>query len=250
MKKIFLACLVCFFILVKVSYSAIIEVGVTEILDGEVTSIIYDNSSNVVKFSTEFYNTGSVGYKARIKIEVFNDSELVFVGWSKEKVLMPGGKEVFDSYWYGDRGKYSMKVKTYFGNEIKDYKKFEVELNRDITPEDVFEIKDFRTYDNFVIFDIKSKVDTKDVVIIPSKYTYGWIFEQEKIDSMPENSSKTVIMKYYPTVWNPDNVNLTIVAERGKYYSEKTFEMKKIEGLKGLFLYLIDKLKILVFRLS
>lgn len=57
-------------------------------------------------------------------------------------------------------------------------------------------------------------------------------------------------MKYYPTVWNPDNVNLTIVAERGKYYSEKTFEMKKIEGLKGLFLYLIDKLKILVFRLS
>jgi len=249
MKKIFLICIICFLILIVVVRSQIIEVSIVEELKGKISSINYDNSSNIVKFSIEFYNTGSVPYKARIKTEIFNDNKLIFNGWSQEKDFLPGDKKIFDIYWYTNYTReYFVKLKAYFGNEIKGYKKFGFLVSDSIVPENVFEIKDLRTYENHIIFDVYSKEDAENIIIMPNNYVYGWIFEQKKIDEISKDDSKLVILNYYPTLWTPSNISLSIVSDSGRYYTEKTVEMKKNEGLTGLIFYIIDSMRIAFFH--
>ncbi len=246
MRKIFL--ILCFLILVGIAQSALIEVGVVEQLKGNISSINYDNSSNLVKFSIEFYNTGSVPYKARIKTEIFNNSNLVFNGWTQEKEFMTGDKKTLDIYWYGNyTGEYSVKLRTYFGNEIKDYRKFKISVNKIAESESIFEIKNFRTYDNYVIFDVKSNETVKNVIIIPDNYVSGWIFEQKRLDNITKDRTKTIVLPYKPSLWIPTNVTLKVISNNGKYYTERTIEMKKNEGLIGLFYNVIDFFRLVFF---
>ena len=247
--KTSLILLVCFLLLIRVVYSSSIDVGVSEVLDGNVISVDYDNSSNVVEISEEFYNTGSVPYKARIKTEIFSNSELIFSGWGQENDFMPGDKKTSYIHWYASSpGEYSAKLKVYFADSIKEYKKFDFSVDSVTDSEDIFNISNFRTYDNYVLFDLKSSKDANNITIIPVKYTAGWIFEQKEIASMAENSSKYVMLNYYPSLWEPSSIELTIVADDGKYYTEKTLEMKKIGGITGLFYYIIDGIRLALFK--
>ena len=240
-----LVAMMCFLIFANIASAAVLEVGVKENLETELISLTFDNSSNEVKFSTEFYNTGSVPYKARIKNEVFNGEELVFSGWSQEEDMMPGDKKTFSMYWYaGSAGDYSSKIKVYFGDEIKEYKKVDVLVMNYVEPEDVFEVSNFRTYDDYALFDVTSRVDAENVVVVPNDYIPGWIFEQAEIGNISQNSSKLAVIKYKPSLWVPSNISLEIMSDNGKYYSEKTAEMKKEEGLAGLFYYVVDSLRI------
>lgn len=247
MKILFLTVILCLLILTKLSLSALIDVDISEDIKSK---IIYENNSvsfDVVNFSTEFYNIGSIPYSARTRIFVYNDSKLIFNGWSQEKDLMPGDKKTFNIYWYANSlGRYESKLRFYFGNEIIENEKKEFQVNETLIPEDVFEIYNFRTYDNYVIFDIKSKKDVKNVIIIPSKYISGWIFEQKTIESIKKDSIKTLKINYYPTLWKPTTLKLSIVAENGKYYSEKDLEMKKEEGIIGMIYSILDSLKVIL----
>ena len=245
MRNLVLIFIVCFFIYVNIALAALIEVDILESLEGDISSLNYDNHSNIVKFTTEFNNKGSVSYKSRIKIDVFDGDSVIFTSWSKENVLMPGDKKVFENYWFGDRGIYDVKIRAYLGNEIKDYKKFEISL-QDVEPEDNFEIKNLRTYDDYVVFDVFSKRGVEDVVVMPFQYRLGWIFEQESIESMRANSTKTVKISYYPGVWMPSDVKILVVSDEGKYFSEESFEMEKITGLEGLFYFWLDSLKLIL----
>lgn len=248
MKRIALVLIICFLFLIKIVYSSLIEVGINETLKGNISSIMYDNNSNIVRFSIEFYNTGSIGYKNRIKIEISDNKDLIFNGWSQEKDMMPGEKKVFDIYWYNNiTGVYSAKLKAYFGNEIVEFNNFEFSINKSLESEDNFEIRNFRTYDNYIIFDLYSKEESKNVTIIPDRYASGWIFEQKEISNISKDSSKLVVISYYPSLWTPSTVDLLIASDKGKYYTEKTIEMKKNGGLTGAFFYVVDKLRIALF---
>jgi hypothetical protein len=244
MKKALIV-MVCFLFLVRAASSAVLEVGVNEKLESNISSLLYDNSSNLVKFSVELYNTGSVPFMARIRNDISNNSDLIFSGWSREEDMMPGDKKTFDVYWYADSaGEYFSKMKVYYGNEIKEYKKFSLYISNYSEPEDAFDIKNFRTYDNYVVFDLESKVDAENIAVIPGLYTLGWIFEQKEIANMSQNSSKTIVLNYYPTIWIPSNITIDIASDNGKYFTEKTLEMDKISGIAGLFYYITDSLKI------
>jgi hypothetical protein len=249
MKRAFLIAAVCFLFLIGVASSAVLEVGVNEKLESNMSSLVYDNSSNLVKFSIELYNTGSVPFTARIKNEISDNNDLIFSGWSQEEGMMPGDKSMFDIYWYANStGEYFSKLKVYFGNDLKEYKKFSLRISNYSEPEDAFDIKNFRTYDNYVVFDLESGVDAENIVVIPEEYTLGWIFEQKEIANMTQNSSKTVVLDYYPSLWIPSNISIGIASDNGKYYTEKTLEMKKIGGITGLFYYITDSLKIAFFK--
>ena len=246
-KKFILLLVLCFFILVEIGFSTMIEVGVSEDIGSKIISETNNATFNVVKFSTEFYNTGSVPYSIRKRIFVYNDSYLLFSGWSQEKSLMSGDKKNFDIYWYASSsGNYKYKLRFYFGNEINESETKEFQVRDALTPEDAFEISSFRTYDDHVVFDLKSKSDAKNIIIIPYKYTPGWIFEQKTIDSMKNNTVKTVSLPYSPTVWEPATLKMMIVSDYGKYYSEKTVEMKKETGIVALFYYIWDNIRLVL----
>lgn len=247
MKKLFLMFVLCLLILSKLSTSTSIEVDVNEDVRSQITHEIQNVSLNVVNFSSEVYNIGSIPYNARTRIFVYNESKLLFNGWSQEKTLMPGDKKTFNIYWYtNSKGKYESKLRIYFGNEIIENEKNDFQVSESLTSEDVFEIENFRTYEDHVIFDIISKKDVKNVIIIPSQYVPGWIFEQKTVENFKKGMIKPVSINYYPTVWKPTSLKLAVVAEDGKYYSEKIVQMKKEEGITNLIYTILDNLKLLV----
>ena len=246
--KTYLFFILCFLILTKIALSSLIEVDISEDVKSDVIHESIITSFNVVNFSTELYNTGSVPYDARARIFVYNESKLIFSGWSQKEDMMPGEKKTFDVYWYTNSpGNYESKLRVYFGNEITESEKRDFQIKDSLEPEDVFIIESFRTYDNHVVFDIVSKKDVENIIIIPSSYISGWIFEQKTIENIKKNIINTVSINYQPTVWKPTSLKLSIVAENGKFYSEKTLEMKKEQGITGLIYNILDNLKLLLF---
>jgi hypothetical protein len=243
MKRLF-SLAVCFILLASIAaYSSSIEVGVREILKGSALSINYDNTSSAVRFSTEFYNTGSVGYKARMRLHVLYNDSVVFEGWSQEEEMSPGEKKDYNIYWDAETpGTYSAEIRAYFGNEMTDYKKFDFSVGSTAAMGDSFAIDQFRTYDDHIVMDVSSKVNGT-LVVLPSDYTNGWIFEQKDF-AIGENATKTISINYIPTLWSPSSVNIIAMSKDGKYCSEKTFEMKREQGLAGLFFSLIDGIKL------
>lgn len=236
--------LVLFFF--SASNSAVIKVGIQKSLDGDIISFSYDSSKDIIKFQFEFYNTGSTPFKARARVDVINNSKTAFTGWSEEKILMPGDRKNFEVYWYtNSTGNFILRLRVYFGNEIME-KFFIVEKNNSLFSEDVFEIKNFRTYDDLIVFDIKASKNVKNVVILPFDYPLGWIFEQKKIDFLNEGEEKTVAIKYYPNVWFEDKVTLIVASDSGKFKTEKNFEMKKESGILWLIHYVADKIKLFI----
>ena len=243
MKTLFLA-VFCMAILAGAAYSSYIEVGINSVMKGNAIAITYDNTTNIAKFSTEFFNSGSVGYSARARVEIYDNSTLLFSGWSQQKELTPGERNTFDIYWYTNETKnYGVIVRMYYGNEITDYDKFNVTIGRSMQRNDSFEIYNFRTYDDHVIFDIRSSQDAKGVVIMPSQYTYGWIFEQKELGDMSKGSTRTVVLKYYPSLWAPSPVSIMVASDGGRLYAEKTLDMKKETGLAGIIMSIIDSIR-------
>jgi len=242
--KLFLLSILIFLILTKIVFSIILEVNIDEEVKGKIIYETQNVSKNVVNFKSEFNNIGSVAYKARARVFVYNDSKLVFSGWSNEEILMPGDKKTFNIYFYSYPGNYESKLRFYFGNEFIEGNKTNFEINETLEPEDIFEIKNFRTYDNYVVFDILSKKSVNNVLIIPYKYPVSWIFEQKKLEKI--DYFKTVSLNYYPSIWKPTSLTIAIVAEDGKYFSEKTIEMKKEEGIFKIFYNILDSLKLIL----
>jgi hypothetical protein len=246
--KTFIFFVLCFLILAKFAFSSIIEVDISEDVKSDVIHESITTSFNVVNFSTELYNTGSVPYDARARVYVYNESRLIFSGWSQKEDMMPGDKKTFDVYWYANSpGNYESKLRVYFGNEIIENEKRDFQIEDSLEPEDIFLIESFRTYDDHVVFDVVSKKDVKNVIILPSDYVSGWIFEQKTIENIKKDVINTVSIKYQPTVWKPTNLKISVMAENGKFYSEKTVEMKKEQGITGLIYNILDNLKLLIF---
>lgn len=246
MKKLFLLFIICFLIFSRLSVSTSIEVDVNEDVKSQIIHETQSVSINVVNFSSEVYNIGSIPYTARARIFVYNGNKSIFSGWSQEKVLMPGDKKTFDVYWYSSSPEnYESKLRIYFGNEIIENEKNNFQVTESLTPEDIFEVENFRTYDNHVVFDTVSKKDVNNVIIIPLQYVPGWIFEQKTIEKVKKNLIKPVLINYYPTVWEPTTLKLAIAAENGKYYSEKIIQMNKKEGITNIIYTILDNLKLL-----
>ncbi|MEM5879634.1 MAG: hypothetical protein QXU74_04055, partial [Candidatus Aenigmatarchaeota archaeon] len=228
----------------SLSRAAIIKVDVSRNLEGKISSFSCDSSKDLIAFHLEFYNTGSIAYRARARVDIINNSKTAFTAWSGEKILMPGDRKNFEVYLYSNlTGNLTLRSRMYFGNEIQE-NFFTIEKKNSLESEDVFEIKNFRTYDDFVVFDIKANKAAKDVVILPHNFPLGWIFEQKEIALLNENEEKTVAIKYFPTVWTEGKVNLIVASDGGKHKTERTFEMKKEIGILWLIYYLTDQFKL------
>jgi hypothetical protein len=234
-------------ILLPAVEAVLIEVEVPGILDGRFNTIKHTNKEGLVKIDAEFYNTGSIPYKVRIRVDVYNQTESIFTGWSKEKILAPGDRKVFTVYYYSNlTGNFTAKVRAYYGNEIKEEV---VSLEKAYaTAKNVFKIENFRAYENFAAFDVLVTEATGNAVVIPSDFPSTWVVEQESLGSMQKGQKKTVFMRYKPDVWVEDSIRITVVSEDGMYIGESMFKLKKASGILELLGYLLDMHRLLVDR--
>lgn len=249
-----LAILFLLIVMTIVVNAQVVEIKVIQVLRGRISSIFYDSTvDTVLKVTTEFYNIGSAGYRTRIRMDVFdesfNESEsdlatdgLLYRGWSKELSMVPGLHENFHIYWYpfNVSGNFTANIRAYYGDEILESDEIQFEVKDVPIPEDVFEIKRFRTYDNYIKFDLKASESANNVIIIPSGYPMGWIVEQTKIESIDRNDVKRVVIPYEPSLWESTEITMNIVTEDGKYFTSKFFALEKETSLLEYIHYITD----------
>jgi hypothetical protein len=244
MRPYVLVLIVCFLIAARLAYSSSIEIDISQNMNVEMTHESVDNSSSLVKFYYQVYNTGSIPYSARIRTYVYNESGLIFDGWSNEKDFMPGDKKTIETYWHANaKGRYNTTLRIYYGNEMTEKKGISFEVVNDTIPDETFDIRNFRTYEDYVVFEIGGKTDHNNVTVIPSKYVPGWVFDQKVVDEVKGGLFRAVKISYHPTVWQPTDLKLTFVTSDGMHYYEKIVQMKKTQGFEGMFYEILDSLK-------
>lgn len=244
MRRLFLA--IPLFLFLSIVTAQVIHVDIVETLNVTISAISYPKITNgAFKITTEIFNTGSVGYRARVRLDVFDQHNLLYRGWSSETSLSPGARTSSNIYWYEPNrtGNFKGRLRIYYANEINETEiNFEV---RDLpTTQDIFEISDFRTYDDYIKFSLKSPQTVKNIIAFVSDYPIGWIFEQTKIEKLEQNDKISVSIPYQPSLWVPSEITLSIVTEDGKYYSSKSFNLAKEEGFLKYINYLVDAIRV------
>jgi hypothetical protein len=243
--KLVLFSLIFILILYK-TYAVSVDVKISKKLNGNITSFNYEFNGNLAIFNIEFYNTGSVPYISMVRIDIFNNSQQIFTAWSNEKKLMAGDKKVFELYWFTNlTGNFSGRIRVYFANEILEkYFTFEKKLNS--LYEKAFSISKLRTYEDFIVFDLKAEKDINKIIIIPEDIPLGWIFQQKKLESIKKGEYKTVAISYKPAVWHEENLTLSVSSLDGNYFAQEKFVLKKKSGILGFIYYLIDTVKLAI----
>ena len=232
------------FIVILMSISIVsaysVKIDISESFEGKPLFFNTNISGNLVKFSTEFYNTGNIAYRARMRLDVFDNNSLIFSGWSPEKPLLIGDRNVFDIFWYSEyAGNFTSIPRFYFGNEIVAYDPINISIEdtSDANNSLILSITDI-SYD-----EIKIHVESgsEEVIIIPYDYPTGWIFEQNT------TKGSEAIIKYDPSLWTPKDVSLYAVSLDGKKYGKNTFKLNvKEESDMGLFSIILFIIRILL----
>jgi hypothetical protein len=242
MKTTFTLIFLLFFI--PIVLAGVVKIGVKMGVKGDISALFHNISNGVLKVNPEFYNTGSVAYKVRVRLDILNSTDIIFTGWSKEETLMPGERKNFEIYWYTSRTENIVaKLRAYYGKEtIEREMRYKVENNQ--SSEDFFQVKFFRTYDDFIKFQMRSNKSLSNVLVIPKNYMMGWIFEQKKIENLNANQNIEVIIPYKADVWFSHDINIDVVTEDGRYYSVFSFNLQKEKDLWKYIHYITDKLNL------
>jgi len=235
------------FLTLPAVFAQTIRVGVKMELKGNITAFSYNASNGILAINSEFYNSGSVPYRARARLDIVNSSDIIFTGWSKEELLMPGERKNFELFYYTDESLENITaiVRIYYGFEVAE-RKIELKLENLKTPEDIFQIKNFRTYDSYVKFQLRSNKPLRNVLVIPRNYMMGWAFEEKRIENLEANKNVEIVLPYEAPVWLPQNITIDIVTEDGNYHSAAQFLLQKEAGIMKYIHYLTDKLILLL----
>lgn len=226
----------------------LLDISILENLDYKNSPFRYiGNDSGVFDVSSEFYNSGSVGYTVRLRLDVFDGEKLVFTGWSPEKILNPGQRNRFNSYWFPGEtnGNFSFRSRFYFGNEIEEFDKVPINIMSRTMPEETIEISGIRVHDDKIVFDIESNRTIENLVITPENFPISWVVDQVEIDSVHEGEKYKIELNHEPSAWVEKEVKVTAISVDGQFYGEKEFVLEKEEGISRimhLFRSFIDEL--------
>lgn len=249
--KFLLFLMISLFLILSLSKAQVVDINIKEIVKADTINIDYNSTltdGRPFKVNMELFNSGSVGYNGRIRLDIFYGDDLVFTGWSHEKYFFPGNQEVYNLYWHPSdvEGKFKASIRIYHGNEIKKIKPIKFEIKpTEKTPEDIFEILDFRTYDEEVKLLIKTNKTFENVVIVPSDYPNDWIFEQTKIDKLESGNVKIISLRFQPSLWKEDDVTIHVFTEDGEYHTIRSFELKKETTFWKYYYKIIHDLRVL-----
>lgn len=227
---------------VSVASAADISVNIKETLDAKVTAFQY-GEADLVNFSVELYNTGGFPYLARPRIDVLQPDGSVFTSWGQERAVQPGERSSFGLFWFTEAvGSFPARLRYYFGGEQQSLE-FVIDKPSSGQAQSAFSVRDFRTYDRYVVFDVASSIDARGVVIVPQNYPPGWVFETRQLDRLTPAASRTVVLPY-SGVYVPSDIEILVASDSGNYATIAPLKMEKEKGLDRIFHTVQDGLKI------
>ncbi len=231
--------------LIPAVYGTSVEVNVIELLNTDVKYIdCCMLNSNVMSASYDVFNSGSVAYAARIRLDILDETKKVTSIWSSESLLNPGERDTINMYWYEPEDKIiTANARLYRAYDIVDIEDITWVFNKAATSSDAIDIDKIRVYDDKIKIRITAKNDTGKIIVYPVKYTTGWLFEQAVIEDVIAGKSRSTQMYYDAGLFREAEITLVAVSEDGIYYGEKTFLLKKESGIRkwiGMFMDLFD----------
>jgi len=249
--KFFLLFIALLFILPILVHAQIIKISISQILGIEIPNLDYDKivqNGELFNISFDIYNSGSVGYAARVRLDILKNNDSIFVGWSEELPLWPNSYGHYELFWYPSNSteKFTARIRIYYANEIKELKPINFEVRTYSSPSSSIKITQFKTYEDKIKIGLVSDKDLKNIIIIPSDYPLGWIFEQVKLDSLSANKEKIIDIQYVPSIWQPIQVNINVVAENGKYFSSESFTMERETGIWSYISYVMESIRVML----
>ncbi|NOQ55833.1 MAG: hypothetical protein GQ477_03420 [Nanohaloarchaea archaeon] len=232
------------------AYGTAVNINVAEFLDSTSKEIDCCNlDDKVMTASYDVFNSGSIAYAARIRMDVFDEGEMVTSIWSREYRINPAQRETIDLYWYEQSDKILFaNAKLYRAYDILDIGNVTWEFNEAEVSQSVNDLESLIgfdkicVYDNKIKFEITTDEDIEKMIIYPIQYTKGWIFEQTVVNDVISGKSKKVSIDYDTGAFFEDEITLIAVSSDGRYYGEKTFLLKKEVGLKKWFNMFMDAL--------
>ncbi len=213
-----------FSLLVSLASGVRIFINVSPRIDGKV-SLFNLSQHNPVFFTLHWENVGSVGCKVRMRVEVYSEDKLVYVGWSREKELWPGAATSLLAYAFLEEGNYTVHPYVHHCYLVYDLPPKPLRVVNTSVKKGGVEIVEAKTYENYVKVKIKSTRDLERVVIIPKDYPLGWIFESTLVERIRTGEEREVKVYYEPSIFSEENVTLVAIANDGSF-AEKTFTLK------------------------
>lgn len=216
-----------------------VRVGVAEVIKSEIKPLSENETNNFLALGYDIYNSGSAGYSARLRLDVYNGTEStgneIATVWSREVPLLPGEHKTVQLYWYAANMSRNLtaKIRAYRANEIEDAGQIAVAADAAKSGESrsIFTIEKIRVYDSTIKVRLRSSEDAGSAVVYPVNYPKGWIFGQEKTGGIASGKSMWVTLDYEPSLFSEQDVRLAVAGDSGKYYSEYDFKLRKEAGL-------------------
>ncbi|VVB60832.1 Uncharacterised protein [uncultured archaeon] len=216
---------------VSTVFAGSIEVNVAEVIKSEAKELEHATDNNLLEISYDVLNSGSAGYGARMRLDVFNGTEKLTTLWSREEALIPGERKTINMYWYEpkENGTYTFRARIYRAYETEDIGNF-TEESKNINASETIEIDRIHVYDNEIRFRIRSSTDLESVIVYPGEHPEGWIFEEGTVDGLKAGRAKAASIRYETGLFSPKKVTLVAVSTDGRDYGTKTFELAEEKG--------------------
>jgi|GEM_PF-3809114 len=236
-NRIFLLLFSLLFIF-QISLAAKVEVGIKEQIDAKIVSFSEKGENSLKIFEVEVYNTGSIPFKAWLRLDVEGKS---FFSYKKE--LKPGDRKIFEIVGFFEReGLHHANLTLFYGFSTLQ-KNFTFEI-KNVSWNKQVSILSYRVYEDFIIFDLISNLTTRAYVI---SYSSSPIFVSfPTLINLEKDRITTFKIDYYLQVFHPFQLNLAIVDETGIILELEKFRIEKQEtGLVGLIQLLLDLIKLM-----
>ncbi len=233
MKKIFLFLLFILLIPLPV-LSPRIEVNVKGKIGGNIEYFeMNETTDSLQKFVVQWYNSESANCRSRIEFKIYensyNDSAYIKSIWSEVRDMTPGMSNSFEAYWIPqNKGNYSVKIIVHHCYEIIESDAMNFSVKSLPNREEIIDIEAENVPGRKIRVSLKSDIDMENVIIVPTDYPLGWIFNGERIDKVEAGETITKELEYEPSIWSSENINIQAVSLDGKYSSEKiNFALKE-----------------------
>ena len=100
-----------------------------------------------------------------------------------------------------------------------------------------------RASEDHIKFDIKSKENIKNIIILFSDYPESWIVEQKKIENLDKNDAIPINIKYIPADWSDKEIRIHIFTKDGNFYKTEQLILKKETRIEKIINDVLDFLK-------
>ncbi len=236
-----LAFMAAFLLLSYPVFASEVDVEVSSTVNGSFMVSDFQQIGSFFYIKVGAHNTGSEAYGARVRADVVNGRNIIFTGWSQEKPVAPGEKKSFTVFGYRlPASNQELMIRIYHGNEIAGIGPIGLNSSVPAARGEAFSIENFRTYDDYMRFDLHSNRSLHDIAVFPRGFPGSWIIGQASINSMEANGITEVRLPYETGFFQKRDITIVMATRDGMVYQEQNVSIEREEGIMMYIHLLMD----------